>query len=130
MRDQAGPSGLLIDQPSQGRGYSEVVDHRGPQVEREGANLLDCLPDDAETVLDAGPRFGGARALDDLEIDPDHGEGLTDLVVGDQYEVGQGTSQQTLGHFIFLTYAAGQNAGAPGDTPEALITHALKAARR
>ncbi len=25
-------------------------------------------------------------------------------------------SQQTLGHFIFLTYAAGQNAGAPGDT--------------
>jgi hypothetical protein len=25
-------------------------------------------------------------------------------------------AQQTLGHFIFLTYAAGQNAGAPGDT--------------
>jgi hypothetical protein len=25
-------------------------------------------------------------------------------------------SQQTLGHFIFLTYAPGQNAGAPGDT--------------
>ncbi len=25
-------------------------------------------------------------------------------------------SQQTLGHFIFLTYAVGQNAGAPGDT--------------
>jgi hypothetical protein len=25
-------------------------------------------------------------------------------------------SQQTLGHFIFLTYAAGQNAGTPGDT--------------
>jgi hypothetical protein len=25
-------------------------------------------------------------------------------------------AQQTLGHFIFLTYAAGQNAGTPGDT--------------
>ena len=44
-------------------------------------HLVGGLVDDAQAVLDARPILGAARASDNLEIDPDRGEGLADLVV-------------------------------------------------
>ena len=83
--DQAGPVadplGLAVEIPPQGGNQPKVVEHRGPQVEREMTHLLDGTVDDHDAFLEPGQRHGAAGPLDRVQVDADRGEGLADLVM-------------------------------------------------
>ena len=81
VRHQPGPLHLAIDQPAQGGGQAQVVEHRGPQVQRQVAHLLDGPVHDIEALLLSCPTLGAGRGLEGMQIDADRGERLPDLVV-------------------------------------------------
>ena len=80
---EAGDPRLVVDVGPQGRDQAEVVEERGPQVERDAADLPERPLDQGDALAEPRPHLGWVEPLaaDHLEVDLDRGERLPDLVV-------------------------------------------------
>jgi hypothetical protein len=78
----AGALRMLLEQMAEGGNQPEVVEHRGPKVEREGLHFRDRLVDHVNALVQQlRRRLGTDAPARFFQIHPDGGEVLADLVV-------------------------------------------------